>query len=41
MTWEEILWNAAFEEQGEENTSYDMAEERAKERYYEDKYNND
>jgi len=38
MTWEEILWNATFEDQ-EEDTSYDLAEERAKERYYDNKYN--
>jgi len=39
MTYEEILWNATFEDQEDEDTSYDLAEERAKERYYSNKYN--
>lgn len=39
MTWEEILWNATFEDQEDEDTSYDLAEERAKEKYYDNKYN--
>ena len=39
MTYEEILWSATFEDREEEDTSYDLAEERAKERYYNNKYN--
>lgn len=38
MTWEEILWDATFGEQEEEDTSYNMAEEKEIERYYENKY---
>ncbi|SHG33831.1 hypothetical protein [Dysgonomonas macrotermitis] len=37
MTTEEILWNAAFERVEEKDDSYNYDEERAKERYYEDK----
>lgn len=37
MTTEELLWNAAFEDVDEQDTSYDYREELANERYYNNK----
>lgn len=37
MTTEELLWNAAFEDVDEQDTSYEYREERAKENYYNNK----
>ncbi|SHG04515.1 hypothetical protein SAMN05444362_11454 [Dysgonomonas macrotermitis] len=39
MTWDEILWNATFEDPDDTDTSYDLAEEKEIERYYDYKYN--
>lgn len=39
MSWEEFLWNLLFEPRNPtRDESYDLKEERAKERYYEEKY---
>lgn len=37
MTTEELLWNAAFEDVDEKDTSYDYREELDNERYYNNK----
>lgn len=39
MTYEEILYNAAFVDPEELDDSYNYAEEAAIERYYNNKYN--